>query len=483
MNAANKLPLLEPEGRVLSTLESDGSRRWLTPRLSSGRFWSRRRIVAYGLIAVYTLLPFIKIGGRPAVQLDIWRGRFDLFGFQFRPTDMELLAVFGLMVFLAIFFATAIFGRVWCGWACPQTVYMEFVVRPIERLFTGTAGKGGKPKKQVAGWRVPAMYLVFFVVCWHLANTFLAYFVGVEALHHWIWTEPPWRHPGAFVLVAFMTGLMLFDFCYWREQLCIIGCPYGRFQSVLLDRSSMIVGYDKKRGEPRGRGRDRDAKGLGSCVDCHMCVEVCPTGIDIRDGLQLECVNCTQCIDACDSVMDKVGQPRGLIRYSSEAALDGEPTKILRPRIVIYSTVIVGLAALFLTLLAGRQAFDVTLLRGMGRPFTVSEAGEVENIVRAKLVNRVEEERSYRIEAIAPESLRIEGFQEITIGAGESTTEPLHLIAPAEAFAPRAGTLNATLRFTDSADESIERTYNLFGPAAASKKASPADSTNPGEEP
>lgn len=465
MAEPNELPVLQAEGRVLSTLESDGSRRWLRPRLSQGPLWRRRRIVAYALIAVYTLLPFIKIGGRPAIQLDLWNSRFALFGFEFRPTDLELLAVFGLMVFLGIFFATAIMGRVWCGWACPQTVYLEFVFRPIERLFTGTTGKGGKPKKEVAGWRIVAMYLTFLLICWHLANTFLAYFVGVDALNEWIWTQPPWKHPGAFALVASVTGLMLFDFCYWREQLCIIGCPYGRFQSVTLDRSSLIVGYDPNRGEPRGRGRDREAKGLGDCVDCHMCVEVCPTGIDIRDGLQLECVNCTQCIDACNTVMQRVGKPEGLIRYSSQAALDGAPTRIFRPRIMIYSSVIALLGVLFIVLLTGREAFDVTLLRGLGQPYSVSEAGGVENLVRAKLVNRAEEERTYRIEPIAPETLRIESGNELTIAAGESVTEPLHLVAPPEAFIEGSGRVEATLRFTDSTGETVERSYTLFGPA------------------
>ena len=469
MNAPKELPVLQPGGRVLSTLESDGRRRWLFPRLSPGRFWFKRRVVAYSLIAIYTLLPFIKIGGRPAIQLDIWNGRFSLFGLQFRPTDLEILAVFGLIVGLSIFFVTAIVGRVWCGWACPQTVYLEFVFRPIERMFTGTTGKGGKPKKAVTGLRIVAMYAVFVLICLHLANTFLAYFVGVEALHQWIWTQPPWKHPAAFSLVAFVTVAMLFDFCYWREQLCIIGCPYGRFQSVLLDKSSLIVGYDAFRGEPRGKGRDREEKGLGDCVNCNMCVEVCPTGIDIRDGLQLECVNCTQCIDACDAVMDRVKQPRGLIRYSSQSAFEGKPTNIIRPRVLIYFGVITILASLLIALLVNRTAFDVTLLRGLGRPFVVTETGAVENIVRVKLVNRSDEQRTYRIQTQAPESLRIDGQVEFTVAAGETITEPIHLLAPSHAFAQRGGTVEATLRFEDSADEVIERSYLLFGPATANR--------------
>ncbi|MEO1496662.1 MAG: cytochrome c oxidase accessory protein CcoG [Planctomycetota bacterium] len=471
MANSQDLPMLQPGGRVLSTLESDGRRRWLFPRLSQGRFWSRRRVVAYVLIAIYTLLPFIKINGRPAVLLDVWNGRFALFGLQFRPTDLELLAVFGLMVGLSVFFVTAVVGRVWCGWACPQTVYMEFVFRPIERLFTGAAGKGGKPKKSVAGWRTVAMYVVFVLICGHLANTFLAYFVGVDALNQWIWTQPPWRHPAAFALVVFVTVAMLFDFCYWREQLCIIGCPYGRFQSVLLDRSSLVVGYDTVRGEPRGRGRDREAKNLGDCVDCRLCVDVCPTGIDIRDGLQLECVNCTQCIDACDAVMDRVGRPRGLVRYSSQAGLEGEATRIVRPRVLIYSGIIVVLAGIFLALLTSRTAFDVTLLRGLGRPFAVDDAGMVENIVRVNIVNRSEERRTYRIEVLAPDSLVIDGRAEAAADTGETTTEPIHLLAPASAFAERGGLMEVRLRVTDSSGEAIEQRYRLFGPAALIQEA------------
>lgn len=476
MNAAHEIPVLPPDAHVLSTLEGDGTRRWLYPRLSRGRFWSRRRVVAYALIAVYALLPFIKIGGRPALQLDLWDARFSVFGLEFRPTDLELLAVFGLTVFLSVFLATAVAGRVWCGWACPQTVYLEFVYRPIERFFTGTSGKGGKPKAAVAGWRVAAMYAAFFVISLHLANTFLGYFIGVDRLNEYIWSAPPWRRPGAFALVMFVTGLMMFDFCYWREQLCIIGCPYGRFQSVLLDRSSLVVGYDRTRGEPRGKGRDRQAKGLGDCVDCRMCVEVCPTGIDIRDGLQLECVNCTQCIDACDAVMDRVGSPRGLVRYSSQAALEDRPSRIFRPRVVIYSALIVGLVTLLVTLLARRETLDVTLLRGLGRPFVVDAAGsEVENIVRAKLVNRTDSPRVYRVEVAEPAAVRVAPTAALELAPGATLTEPLRLLSPVEPFTERAGALPVRLRFIDDQGTATERDYLLFGPARSIPSAEPDD--------
>lgn len=461
----DQLPVIQPKERVLSTLNSDGGRRWLRPKLSTGRFWHRRRILAYFLIGLYTTLPFITINGKQALQLDVLNGRFSFFGLTLLPTDMELLALGGLLVFLSIFFATAIFGRIWCGWGCPQTVYMEYVFRPVERFFTGTSGKGGKAKKEVAGWRVAAMYLVYLLICWHLSNTFLAYFIGSATLHEWIWTAPPWKHPRAFLLVAFVTGLMMFDFCYWREQLCIIGCPYGRFQSVMLDQSSMIVGYDYQRGEARGKGRNREEKGLGDCVDCKMCVDVCPTGIDIRDGLQLECVNCTQCIDACDAVMTKVGRPTGLIRYSAESTLQGKPFKFIRPRLVIYCVILVVIASAFLTLLANRKPFDVTLLRGLGRPFVVSEEGQVENLIRMQLVNRTDATRTYTIEVIEPTEGVASGMKPFTIAPGEGHLEPLHVVVPASRFTTAGGIINAVIRVSDDAEGVIDSKYRLFGPA------------------
>ncbi|MEM1303270.1 MAG: cytochrome c oxidase accessory protein CcoG [Planctomycetota bacterium] len=460
------LPVIKLEGRVLPTLESDGSRRWLRPRLAKGRFWYRRRVVAYVLIAVYTLLPFVPINGRPALQIDLLNGRFFVFGAVFLPTDLRLLAVLGLMGFLTIFFATAVFGRVWCGWACPQTVYMEYVFRPIERLCTGVGGRGGPAKKPAAGWRIAAMYVAFVLIAWHLCNTFLAYFVGAGTLHDWIWTAPPWRHPGAFTLVAVVTVLMLFNFGFWREQLCAIGCPYGRFQSVMLDESSLVVGYDQRRGEPRGRGGNRDAKGLGDCVDCHSCVKVCPMGIDIRDGLQMECVNCTQCIDACDEVMDRLGKPRGLVRYSSQSGLEGNPTKILRPRVIIYSALISLLGILLVLLLVSRSPFKATLLRGLGAPYSVLPSGEVDNLVRIKLVNRTDEEQSYEVSVAAPPEVRLSTPLQITLPPQGVTTDTLHCLAAPEPFYNRSGTLDVTLRVSERGGVAIDHEYRLFGPAA-----------------
>jgi cytochrome c oxidase accessory protein FixG len=470
-------PVLQPEDRVLSTLDADGKRRWLFPKLATGELWHARRLVAYALIAVYTLLPFIRINGRPAVQFDLIGGKFSFFGLVLLPNELHLVALFFLIVGLSIFCATAIIGRVWCGWGCPQTVYLEFVFRPIERLFTGTAGKGGNVRRPVAGWRKGAMYGFYLLICLHLANTFLAYFVGVDNLHKWIWTSPPWEHPGAFLLVMFVTGLMMFDFCYWREQLCIIGCPYGRFQSVMLDKDSLIVGYDAKRGEPRGHGRDREEKGLGSCVACNLCVDVCPTGIDIREGLQMECVNCTQCIDACNVVMDKTNQPRGLIRYSSQAGLDGNKKALLRPRLFVYGGLILLLLALFIGLVLSRTPFNVTLMRGLGSPFLVREEGDVENLVRVKLVNRTDEKQTVTVQAIHPQTVTIARDNQFVLEPRQVITEPIYVRAPADSFYRANGVVEATFRITGAGDASYEKKYKLFGLSAPRSKKE--DSSTP----
>ncbi len=461
--------LLKPQGRVLSTLESDGSRRWLYPKLSKGNFWHARRIVAYLLIAIFTVIPYIPINrqGDPLILLDLVHRKLHLFGFTFLPTDTILLALLLVSCILSVFFITALLGRVWCGWACPQTVYMEYVYRPIERLFTGRSGQGGEPKKKVAGWRRVAMYVVFLIVSLHLANTGLAYFVPYRELHTWI-TSPPWHHPAGFTIVMVATAWMMWDFAYWREQMCIIGCPYGRFQSVLLDRNSMIISYDTKRGEPRGKGKRvslpvAGQKQLGDCVDCNLCANVCPTGIDIRDGLQIECVACAQCIDVCDGVMDKVGLPRGLIRYSSQAKMSGERQRILRPRVIIYSFILTILLSLLATLLVTMKPFDLMVMRGKGAPFVVGNDGVVTNTWIVKLTNRSDEPRTFSVGVSDRSDINVVTTSDvITLVPGEVRDEPVRLMTDRAAYAH--GHIRATVKVTDHAGVSREKSVLLLGP-------------------
>ncbi len=459
--------LTSPE-HVLSTLESDGSRRWLYPLLSKGRFWKRRRVVAYLLAVVFIALPHLSIGGKPPILLDVAAREFTLLGTTFLATDTLLLAFGMLLVFFTIVLATAIGGRLWCGWACPQTVYMEFLFRPIDRFFEGTSGKGGRPKRPLTGLRQLGRWAVYLAICMLLAHTFLAYFVGVDALARWIRT-PPWDHPTAFLVMAVTTGLMMFHFLFFREQLCLIACPYGRFQSVMLDRRSLIVAYDYNRGEPRKKGR-RDlpissGETAGDCIDCHRCVAVCPTGIDIRDGLQLECVNCTQCIDACDDVMDRVGRPRGLIRYDSQDGIDGKPGSIFRARTIIYPLLLLIVGGLFLATLGTKYAFDARLIRAPGNPFTRIDGAQVRNTLRLRLVNRSSEAQAYQITAIEPADVALQVIEpdKLNLEVGQSTMIPL-VVDFHPRLTARQGHVDALLNVTDSTGNSRQLSYRLLGP-------------------
>ncbi|HBN74655.1 MAG TPA: cytochrome c oxidase accessory protein CcoG [Planctomycetaceae bacterium] len=456
--------LLDADEHVLSTLDKDGTRRWLYPRVSLGRFWHARRIVGYLLIALFVALPHLRINGRPAILLNITGREFTLFGLTFLPTDTLLLALFMVSLFLTIFLLTAILGRVWCGWACPQTVYLEFVYRPIERLMMLTKGRGGVPGKNISGWRYVVLYAIYLVLSMLLAHTFLAYFVGVEKLSQWIRLSP-FEHPGPFLVMLVTTVMMMFDFSFFREQLCLIACPYGRFQSVLLDRSSLIVAYDRTRGEPRGKINKSLPivnQTLGDCVDCGLCVRTCPTGIDIREGLQMECIHCTQCMDACDAVMDKVKRPKGLIRYSSQNAMDGESQRFLRPRVVIYPTLILILVSLLTYNIVTRKSFDVTLMRNLGSPFIVTESGEVENSMRVKLVNRLDETDQFLINVLSPESVHIDRTEPIVLESGATETVGVLVTIPRNEFT--YGQLTADLEIVSQSGDRRVVQCKLLGP-------------------
>ncbi|MEO1584297.1 MAG: cytochrome c oxidase accessory protein CcoG [Planctomycetota bacterium] len=473
--------------RVLSTLNADGTRRWLRPRPSPGRYLNARKVVGYSLIVFFVGLPHVRIAGKPPILLDIASREFTFFGTTLYPTDTLLLALLLLTVFLSIFFLTALFGRVWCGWACPQTVYLELVYRPIERLLEGAPGR----KAKAGAWRKPLRFAIFLLLSFGLANTFLAYFVGTDALSRWV-LGSPLDHPGPFLLVVAVSVMMMFDFGFFREQLCIIACPYGRFQSVMLDRQSLIISYDPSRGEPRGKKKrssrvrstsdvslkilsdgdqaDPGTQQTGDCIDCGMCVTTCPTGIDIRDGLQLECINCAQCIDACDTVMDKVGRPRGLIRYGSQATiLDGVKQRFVRPHTVLYPAIIVVLASVFIGLLITRQSAYVSVLRGPGAPFILQADGSVMSAARVKIQNRSDATVLYTL-SIANAAGDIESTdQAITVGPGETADEPVALRLPRDVF--EGGRFVADVRIAGS--DGFEKIvgYPMRGPTNASSRS------------
>jgi len=464
--------------RVLATLNADGSRRWLRPRLSPGRFLTARRVVAYALIALFTILPYITIGGRPSILLDIVRREFTFFGATFLPTDTVLLAVLMLIVFLSVFLITAMAGRVWCGWGCPQTVYMEFLYRPLERLIEGRAGRTGKP---VGAARKLLKFVVFFVCSCYLAHTFLAYFVGVEELARWVRSSPA-QHPVAFVVMAAVTGLMMFDFAYFREQTCLVACPYGRLQAALLDRHSMIITYDRRRGEPRGKLHHTPPastpvdvalpvipsnQSRGDCIDCFRCVTTCPTGIDIRDGLQMECIGCAQCIDACDDVMDRIGKPRGLIRYSSQAIVAGEARRLIRPRTILYPLILAGLVGLFVFLLSSREAGEAAILPRQAAPFYTLPDGQIANQIRLRLVNRGREPAVFTVAASQADAARgvrlVNERGEVRLAPGQSDVLGLVIEAPAGAFSGR-GAYEATIQVQSDSGFAKDLGFKMLGP-------------------
>jgi cytochrome c oxidase accessory protein FixG len=449
---------IAPE-RVLPTLNADGTRNRIRPRLYDGRLYRARRGVAYGLMALFIALPFIRIAGKPAMLLDVLNRQFVLLGRTFLPTDGVLLMLLMLTIFVGIVLATALVGRAWCGWGCPQTVYMEFLFRPLERLFEGSREAQLKLDKTGMSAGRLAKNAVYLALAFVLANVFLAYFVGMETLRHWI-LQAPAEHAGGFTVVLVTTGLVFFDFAYFREQMCTVICPYARLQSVLLDPKSLLIGYDAKRGEPRSKGKAKEP-GHGDCIDCQACVVSCPTGIDIRQGLQLECIACGQCADACDSIMDRIKKPQGLIRYSSQRALEsGQRTSVLRPRAAIYAVVLAGLVAALLLLAGGRPRAEVTILRGLGAPFTTT-GDEVINQLRLKIRNRDESPHAYRLSLVGmSEGKLVAPELPVTIAGLEQETTPFFIVAPRAAV---PGRRRIQLRIEYGQDSELV-TYTLMGP-------------------
>jgi cytochrome c oxidase accessory protein FixG len=447
---------------VLSTLNQDGSRRHMRPRFSRGRYFGRRRAVAYGLMLVFFLIPYLKLNGKPLVLLDLPRREFTLFGVTFLSSETLLFMLLFLASVLAIFLATALYGRVWCGWACPQTVYMEFLFRPIEYwLEGGPRGAKRLDRKRGLHLRRVVKHLIFVGLALFLAHTFLAYFVPVEELAGWV-RRSPIEHPTSFVIMLGTTALIFFDFGWFREQTCLVACPYGRLQAVLLDRRSLIVGYDARRGEPRMRGIVDRPPTAGDCIHCELCVLTCPTGIDIREGLQMECIHCTQCADACDRVMARIGKPPGLIRYGSRDEFEGARKSWLRPRAVLYPAALALTLGIFVWLLGTRANAEVTVLRGIGEPYSL-QGDRVVNQIRVKVANRGDAERRYRIAVgDAPGAEIVAPLNPLPVPGGEMRTTSVFVILPRAAF--REGAHPVVVALDDGAGFSTEIPYVLAGP-------------------
>ncbi|MAL19083.1 MAG: cytochrome c oxidase accessory protein CcoG [Balneola sp.] len=417
----------------LATVGEEGRRNWIYPKKPSGRHYNARNVVAMLLLAFFFSGPFITINGNPLLLLNILERKFVIFGVAFWPQDLHLL-VFGMLSFiLFVVLFTTIFGRLFCGWACPQTIFMEMVFRRIEYWIEGDSAAqirlNNKPWNFDKIWRKTTKHGDFFGIAFLISNMFLAYIIGPDQLFEII-TDPPSEHIAGLSSMIVFSGVFYGVFAFMREQVCHFVCPYGRMQSVMLDNNSINVMYDYKRGESRASVKDRFQlenrkasledlgfsanETFGDCIDCYQCVKVCPMGIDIRNGTQLECVHCTACIDACDSVMEKIDKPRGLIRYSSENAIREEKQKVLTPRVAGYSGILLILLTTFITLLTLRPDTETSIFREPGTLYQELPDNMYSNIYNLKVLNKTFEELDFELRLDSPEG------EMISLGSIES---------------------------------------------------------------
>lgn len=401
-----KLP--DPTGSfrdTVATISSDGKRNWIYPKKPKGDLYNKRTAVSIFFLILLFTGPFMKINGHPFMLFNILERKFILFGIAFWPQDFHLfvLAMLTFIVFIILF--TALFGRIWCGWACPQTIFMEMVFRKIEYIIEGDymqqKALDAESPNPIKFRKKFLKNSIFFLISFIIANTFLAYIIGVDELFKII-SEGPSRHIGDLISLIIFTLVFYGVYTKFREQACIVVCPYGRLQGVLLDKNSVVIAYDYQRGEPREKLHKGQERTAGDCIDCHQCVQVCPTGIDIRNGTQLECVNCTACIDACDSIMDKVKLPRGLIRYTSENAIAKGIKFKVTSRIIGYSVVLFILLGALITLLALRTDVEATILRTPGMLYQELPNQKVSNLYNIKVVNKTFNNLPIEIKIVEP---------------------------------------------------------------------------------
>ena len=381
---------------TIGTIDEEGNRKFIFPKKPAGKFYNYRKWVSYFLLIVLVANPFIKLNGNQFMMFNVLERRFNIFGFPFWPQDFYLFVLFMIIGVVFVILFTVIFGRIFCGWICPQTIFLEMVFRRIEFWIEGDRGAQIRLDKQ--DWNAEKIrkkgfkWFVFLIISFFIANVFLAYLISSDQLFLMI-KHGPRNHISTLVSLCVFTGVFYFIFAWFREQVCIIACPYGRLQGVLLDDKSINVAYDFVRGEKTaGRAKfnkqeDRLATGKGDCIDCKQCVHVCPTGIDIRNGTQLECINCTACIDECDTIMDGIGLPKGLIRYASEDEIEKNIAFKFTPRMKGYSAVLFILTAILVGLLFLRGNVETVLLRLPGQLFQ-HKGTNISNVYTFKVINK-----------------------------------------------------------------------------------------------
>ncbi|MGE5353212.1 MAG: cytochrome c oxidase accessory protein CcoG [Acidobacteriota bacterium] len=420
----------------LGIVSKEGKRNWIYPKKPKGKYYNIRTFVGVILLLFFFGAPFLRYNGNPVFLFNIVSRKFIILGTVFGPHDFFLLMLSMIALVLFIFLFTTVFGRVFCGWVCPQTVFMEMVFRKIEYLIEGDASKQRALKK--SRWtpekilKKGSKNIIFFILSFLVANTFLAWIIGTGELYR-IVTDPPGEHLAGLISITAFSLAFYGVFAWFREQACILVCPYGRLQGVLLDESSLVIAYDYTRGEPRGKLKKSEAKpDKGDCVDCRLCVDVCPTGIDIRNGTQLECINCTACIDACDVVMEKTGRPRGLIRYASLKGIREKTGFRFTARAVFYSSIIMILSAVIAYLLITRTDFDVSFLRTPGMLSQEQAGSRISNIYDLKVTNKTFTDAPVKLKLDGEDGeIRIIGYDNF-ISKAQAITETKVLVTLSE---------------------------------------------------
>jgi len=384
----------------IATVTKEGKRIWVYPKKPKGKFYNARNIVTIILLTILFGLPFITVNGNPFILFNILERKFILFGIPFGPHDFYLLVIAMIIAIISIFLFTVVYGRIFCGWVCPQTIFMEMVFRKIEYWIEGDAHKQRALNKMP--WNGEKIFkksfkqAIFFGLAFLISNTFLAYIIGLDEL--WIIvTDPPSQHLTGLITILIFSGVFYFIFAFFREQVCIMVCPYGRLQGVMLDENSVVIAYDNIRGEPRGPAKKTKEENLGDCIDCDQCVVVCPTGIDIRNGTQMECINCTACIDACDAIMDKIDRPHGLIRYASKNEIVNKVRSLLTPKSIGYTVVLILLMGLLTFLMSKRKDFELSILRTPGMISQQFDEKRIGNLYDFVLTNKTFDEISVQL--------------------------------------------------------------------------------------
>lgn len=454
----------------IATVDAAGKRVWLYPKKPGGKHHNIRVVVTTFLLGFLFAGPIIKIEDQPLFLFNIFERKFVIFGQAFWPQDFFIFALVLVTFFVFIILFTVVFGRVWCGWACPQTLFMEMVFRKIEYWIEGNANQ--QRKLDLAPWnfnkiiRKGSKHIIFLLISLLISHTVMAYLIGIEATLQ-IVQESPANHWSGFIGLMFFTAIFYWVFAWFREQACVAVCPYGRLQGVLLGKDSIVVAYDWLRGEPRGKLKKKETEASkGDCIDCKLCIHVCPTGIDIRNGTQLECVNCTACIDACDEVMTKISKPTGLIRFASFNSIQDGVSRLLSPRVMGYSVVLLALISLLFFFIQGRKDVETTILKVPGTLYQKTDDGRISNLYNIQLVNKTFEDKNISLKIANNDEATLVnvGTSEIVVQANAIYEGVFFISVPAKTI--RSAKTAITVLVFDNGELINEEATKFLGPVS-----------------